>query len=70
MPLVTRRASALLTSPIGETAAVAATLAARCRARVGAASRDTTVSTSVFHAWHEGHCPAQRNDSEPHCWQT
>ena len=30
----------------------------------------TSVSTIVFHAPHEGHCPAQRGLVAPHCWQT
>jgi hypothetical protein len=30
----------------------------------------TTVSTSVFHAPQDGHWPAQRGVSAPHCWQT
>jgi hypothetical protein len=42
----------------------------RPRARAAGAGRVTTVSTSVFHASQEGHCPDQRGDSAPHCWQT
>jgi hypothetical protein len=45
--------------------------AARSRARVDGppldAARVTTVSTSVFHASHEAHCPDQRGALTPHC---
>jgi hypothetical protein len=73
MPLGRRDASALLTSPIGEMAADPAA-AARSRALAVAAAppveRLTTVSTRVFHASHEAHCPDQRGELAPHCWQT
>ena len=26
------------------------------------------VSTSVFHAAHDGHCPAHFGEAAPHCW--
>ena len=42
----------------------------RSRARAAAIGRLMTVSTSVFHASHDGHCPDQRGVSAPHCWQT
>jgi hypothetical protein len=73
MPLARRDASALLTAPIGEMAADAEEDArARARAEAAAlgAARLTTVSTSVFHASQEAHCPDQRGTLTPHCWQT
>ena len=27
-------------------------------------------STSVFHSAQSAHCPCQRDDTDPHCWQT
>jgi hypothetical protein len=27
------------------------------------------VSTSVFQALHDGHCPAHFGEAAPHCWQ-
>jgi len=73
MPLARREASALVTAPIGEMAADPAE-AARSRARADppllGAARVTTVSTRVFHASHDAHCPDQRGTLAPHCWQT
>jgi hypothetical protein len=40
------------------------------RPAVDAGARVATVSTSVFHASHDGHCPDHFGDSVPHCWQT
>ena len=73
MPLARRDASALLTAPIGEMAAAAGEDTrerARDEGAVLGAARLTTVSTSVFHASHEAHCPDQRGTLTPHCWQT
>src|SRR3546814_7635137 len=27
-------------------------------------------STRLFHSPHSSHCPCQRKDTDPHCWQT
>jgi len=45
----------------------AAGAARRCAA--GEASR-TSVSTSVFQALHERHCPSHRRKESPQAWQT
>ena len=70
IPLTIRSASALDSSEMGEMAPTANAAVVRSRARAAATGRLMTVSTSVFHASHDGHCPAQRGVSAPHCWQT
>jgi hypothetical protein len=70
MPLTRRSASALETSVMGDTAPTASGVSRRSRARAAGVALATTVSTSVFHAPQDGHWPAQRGVSAPHCWQT
>jgi hypothetical protein len=65
MPEARRDASALVTLPIGTVLADPAT-AARLDARA-AARGAATVSTRVFHAAHDGHCPAHFGEATPHC---
>jgi len=67
MPDARREASALVTPAMGTTVAAPADptrLDALAAAR-GAA----TVSTRLFHASHDGHCPAHFGEAPPHCWQ-
>ena len=71
MPEDNRAASALSTSPMGTTATAPAT----ARAAEAEAARlgwrgAAAVSTSVFQAAHDGHCPAHLGEEAPHCWQT
>jgi hypothetical protein len=72
MPLSRRPASALSTSPMGEMTPGPTGTEPRPRARPAAVvgARVATVSTSVFHAAHDGHWPDHFGDSAPHCWQT
>jgi hypothetical protein len=69
MPLASRSASALVTLEIGSTA-VEAPGRALARSRALACPVGITVSTSVFHASHDGHCPDHFGELAPHCWQT
>jgi len=65
MPDARREASALVTLAMSTTVAAPADVAgldARDAAR-GAA----TVSTRLFHAPHDGHCPAHFGEAPPHC---
>ena len=66
MPDASRDASALVTLAIGTTVAAPATAT---RPDLAAARGAATVSTRVFHAAHDGHCPAHFGDAAPHCWQ-
>jgi len=68
MPEVRRDASALVTLPIGTTAA-GPSAEARLDA-LGALLRGAAaVSTMAFQAPHVGHCPAHLGEAPPHCWQ-
>jgi hypothetical protein len=65
-----RAASALVTTPIGVTAAPPPTTsAARELVRAAGLLGVEAVSTSEFQAPHDGHWPAHFGEPAPHCWQ-
>ena len=68
MPDASRAASALSTTAIGVSDGDPRH-GARRRCRRERRRGLATVSTSVFHAPHDGHWPAHFGEAAPHCWQ-
>src|SRR3546814_5935806 len=66
MPVFSREGSAMsLASPCSATARPPDCRLCRALKTVSPAS-----STRLFHSPHSSHCPCQRKDTDPHCWQT